>query len=253
MRRWIVPVLVLMSAAGCSRCGEKATPRADAGTAAPSARVVHGAIAAIELRSALFVIYPEFRGTVVEGGEARLTRRSTWDGDLAQALPPKLKQQGYSDAGVVEGEVRALRPPLEFDGRRTDGEVALSVALPLDSPTVDRLIGSPTPMNTEDLSLMLPRLPGERDARETFELRLEYTAKPARTEFLVRQLVTGLNASGWKSDAPGNVRGRGAPDAGELPSELKVTLTNADLGGRIEVQRLENTVKLYYVQPIAPR
>lgn len=236
---------MLAFAFGCSRCGEKTEqPAAVVDSGAPST-AVQGSLPATDLRSALFVIFPEFRATHVTGGEARFTRTFPFEGDLEAALRPLLDQQGYADAGFAGGEVSAVRPPFKFEAKRVDGQVAMSIYLPLSQEMVEKLIQSPSPLGTENMALMLPRLPEAKGASQTFEMKLDYVTKSQRAAFLTRQLVGGLVGSGWKSTAmPPDA------DAGDDPPKFDAVLTNAEWGARIELHRSTGVMRLRYLQPI---
>lgn len=232
--RTVALAMALFAAAGCSRCGGSAA--ADAGSSvvhagtAPAAQAPQGTLPATDLRSALFLIFPEFRWSKVLDGHATLTRTFRHGSDVKAAL----------DGGGI-----SARPPFTVDVAQAGEQVKMSASLPLDTSTVQRLIHSPSPIGTENLSLMLPRVPGAEDVREVFELELRYESSDQHVPVLVRQLVQGLQTTGWESESA-------LPADGGVPENAELALVNAHTGGRIEVKRRGRTVTLRYHQPLSP-
>ena len=180
---------VLISVAmlsGCARCQSAGTP--DAGAAHVRRQT--------DLRSALLIIFPEYRGTRVTSGIARLTRTVTGSADAASAAAKKtLEVNGFASSN--EGAVWS-RPPYEA---RVDGATWV-IAVPLDQDTVERVYMAPTAMSTADLAMWFPRAPMPfATANEVFDLELRYDASPEpRSTFLTRQLVQLLLGSGqWRA------------------------------------------------------
>jgi hypothetical protein len=249
---WVVSLAVL---GGCGRCGKnEVSQSADAGR--PGAAVgPPGALPATDLRSAIFLIFPEYRFVHVKGGRATLVREVTWSGKmpLAEALAPELTRLGYSTPETVEGALKAKRDPLEMSARPVDGKVVFETALPLSEDSMGRIIQSPSPMGTEFLSQVTPRLSGETEAHESFRMTLNYVAKPDRTNFLIRQLVELLTSVGWKPTRPLIGWEPPLPDGGVglIPTDLELTLINADTGGRLDIRRKAGEVWLDYHQALA--
>jgi hypothetical protein len=242
---------------GCGRCGRnqgELIKSADAGR--PGAAVgPHGALPATDLRTAIFLIFPEYRGVKVKGGRATLVREVTWSGKtpLAEAIAPELTRLGYSTPELVDGAVKAKRDPLEISARTAGGKVVFETALPMDEDSMNRIIQSPSPMGTELLSQVTPRLAGETDPHESFRMTLNYVSKPTRTNFLVRQLVEQLMDIGWKPTRPLVGWEPALPDGGTgpIPTDLDMTVANTDTGGLIDIKRRTGEVWLDYQQPLA--
>ncbi len=265
---WAWPVVVgLLALAGCDRCGgggQRADAgrvvAVDAGTASALRPGPRGALHATDLRSAMILIFPEFRGAQVKGGRAELVREVTWSPSgsgqqLSEVVGPQLKRQGFGAPDITDTSVSAKRAPFELQVRRADGQVVSTVALPLEGDVMNKLLHSPSPMGTEHLSTLLPRLPGETAARESFRMELNYVAKSDRANFLVRSLVEDLMEGGWMPTTPLVGWEPRLPDGGvgPIPVELELTLVNEDSGGRLEIKRRSGEVMLSYLQPLRPR
>ncbi|MGA9522378.1 MAG: hypothetical protein WBV82_12995 [Myxococcaceae bacterium] len=264
---WTWPVVVGLALAGCDRCGggrEGADAgriaAGDAGTPSPLLQGTRGALHATDLRSAMILIFPEFRGAHVKGGRAVLEREVTWSPSgsgekLSDIVAPQLKRQGYGAPDVTDATLTAKRPPFELEVRRTNGQVVSTIALPLEEGVMNKLLHSPSPMGTEHLSTLIPRLPGETAARESFRMELNYVAKPDRANFLVRSLVEDLMGVGWKPATPLVGWEPTLPDggAGPIPEDLELALVNEDTGGRLEIERRRGEVVLRYLQPLRSR
>lgn len=239
----------------CERCGDKAAVDAGVPDSGPIAQVPKGYLPATDLRSALILIYPEFRGARIEGGRALLTRTVDWrgEGSLEQALSASLKQRGFTDVKTEGDTLSAKTGPFEFAARREGDTVLLQLWLPLVEEHVGKLLHSPAPLGTEHLGNMLPSLEGAKNPREVFTMELRYRAyKPDRATFLIRQVVEGLMTVGWAPTKPLEGWQDRKPDGGvgDIPSPLNVTIVNADSGGSLNVDRDEAKVTLTYVQPL---
>jgi hypothetical protein len=210
---------------GCGRCG-KAT--VDAGT-------LTTAYSHIDLRTALFTVFPEFRGARLVKGEAVLTRKIRWtgSGEVSEALNAAWKQQA----------------PF-FVRARAD---ALEIGVPITDDDVPKLLQTPAPMGSEQLRHYLPALPGAQALGETFTMTIEYEAKPDRAAFLTHQLVDILTAGEWRADAlptGWQVEKRGDGGVGAVPEAFTMSLTRSHAATRITIERNGGSVKVQLVQPL---
>lgn len=246
---------------GCDRCGARsagtdAVPSEPADAALPptSRPVMH----ATDLRSALILIHPEFRGARIESGRTALVRILEWpeQTSLLEALEPALKARGHQNISGDAQNVTARHPPMMFEAGRDGAQVTLGMTLPLDEETVGRILHSPSPMGTEHLGSLLPALPGAHITDEVYVMEIAYTAKPDRANFLVRSLMEDMQTLGWEPTAP--LVGWDTPrladgGVGPVPSTFDVTVVSPHTGGRLQIVRNAGEVKLRYDQPLAVR
>lgn len=182
-------------------CTKPATP-----TSPPDAGVHRRA--STDLRSALLLIFPEYRGAHILSGQATLDRRY-----LAEPAPlatwTALADGGWSS------------PPWTI--ARLDAH-AWQVALPLSDELVGRLFASPAPASTAEFGAVLPKA---EVALESWRFELSYVAvTPARAAFLSHQLVELLRNNGqWTSSALPFVWGKTADGGTDVPDSFDVTLT----------------------------
>lgn len=283
-------VAALALVAGCGRCGAR-TDVSDAGGASAGAVDAGapqspGALPATDLRSALVLVFPEFRGATVNAAKATMERTVAWSGaePLPAALEPLLRAKGWTDIAPDGDAVTAQRKPFKFRGAPQGERVSLQIFLEFGNEEVGNLIYATTAVGTEHLGALLPALEGAREPKDTFTLDMRYIARASRAHFLVEQLVNGLSASGWKveerevadagfvlademdggvdagprrprpSDVERLADGGRVPDPDEVPVplEARYTLHDAHRGGRITVHRTRAAVELRYVQPLLP-
>ncbi|MEW5742553.1 MAG: hypothetical protein AB1938_26785 [Myxococcota bacterium] len=228
--RW-APALALLALASCVRCS---TATADAGFDAGQ-RVRRST----DLRSALLIAFPEYRGAFVTEGHAALTRRYV-------ALPDEAFTRAVEGNGFKAGPDGGLfRAPFHL-ARPSPSTVVLS--MPVDMVTVEKVLQAPLALSSMELGLYLPR--GLPVAEERFELALRYqAAPPARAGFLTRQVVELLLGNGQWTMGP--VPDGWAPQPGDggygaVPESFAVTLTERSSGARLDVARDGGEVHMTY-------
>lgn len=229
-------VLLLAALASCARCGAQAV--SDAGPSVPDAgraRVKRS----VDLRTALIVAFPEYRGAFITGGRASLTRRyaALSDEAFTRAVEGNRFAPG-ADGGLVRG-------PLHLERLAPS---TLVLWLPVDLATVDKVMQAPLAISSMEMGLYLPRgLPVED---ERFVLELRYRAQsPSRAGFLTRQVAELLQGNGqWVAGAlPDGWEPR--PDDGgygQVPERFEVTLTERGSGARLTISRESADVHLTY-------
>ncbi|MBX5481270.1 MAG: hypothetical protein IRZ16_05385 [Myxococcaceae bacterium] len=244
----------VLTATGCRWCGETSAADAgvDAGAKAGTAQP-RGALTGIDLRSALILIFPEYRGAGVHGARAWVERTLNVPGTTAiePLLAEPAKAKGFTGLKVEGDTLSASRPPFGLKATRAPGQVQESLDIRLAPEEVQKLFTAPTALGSEQLQYMLPKPEGARVVRDTFNMELAYVAKPGRANFLVRQLVEGLITVGWSPDAPLNWPGPN-PDGGvgDIPLQTTVTVRRADTGGSVQVTRNVGEVYIKYQQPL---
>jgi hypothetical protein len=236
VRRHLALALAALSLSGaCARCAPAAAR--DAGRAeavAPPPRARHS----VDLRSALLVAFPEYRGATILDGRAALTRRYS-------ALPAEAWAKAVTGNGFTEFDGGLFRKPFLLE--RPEPEVAV-LSLPVDGELVQKVFEAPTPMSSMDMGLYLPRgLPVEAEA---FELALHYGAMPhRRAGFLARQVVELLLRNGqWATGATPEGWGANPDDGGygEVPEHFTVTLRELSRPATLTVKRDAGEVRVTY-------
>ncbi|MBI3185131.1 MAG: hypothetical protein HYZ28_23595 [Myxococcales bacterium] len=231
-----------LAALSCSRCQRGEPPAlADAGKAVKERR-------SIDLKTALFTVYPEFRFSRIEEGYATYRRRLRWklpEGkSLTMALSPLLAEKGFTPSDGGGGAI-AVRRPFELAAEQVGEEVMLAVSLPIGNEDVGRLLQSPAPMNSEQLGLYVPMPAGAEVVEETFVLFLRYSAREDRAESLVRQLVELLTGSDWEvASLPGDWPDGGAAAKGDI------LLRRSSAGTVLHIERGGEQVRLELTQPL---
>ncbi len=248
---------------GCGRCnrvgaGPEKASAGDAGT--PAMR--H---ASIDLRTALFTLFPEFRFATFLYGEAALEREIRFRGDelaLRAALAPELGHfglelldggAGREDGGRRDdrGGVWATRPPFVFVGH-AEGETArLVLALPLVPDDVGKLLHSPVTLTSEQLATYLPVPAGAERISERFLLQINYRADIERGDFLVHQMVDLLLGGEWRAELPEGWQKEKRPDGGvgAIPARFTLTLRRGQSDTEVFIDRDGTHVHLEYRQP----
>jgi hypothetical protein len=164
--------------------------------------------ASTDLRSALLLVFPEYRGAHIQSGEATLERR------YAAPVQPLAGWTTLADGGWAQ-------PPWLVTRRDA---TTWQVVLPLNDEVAGRLFASPAPASTAEFAAVLPRSEVEL---ETWRLELRYVAvTPPRAAFLAHQLVELLRNNGqWVSSALPPVWGKTADGGTDVPESFDVTLT----------------------------
>ncbi|MBL9039192.1 MAG: hypothetical protein JNG84_11790 [Archangium sp.] len=224
--------MALVVASGCAKCGASAkASTVDAGVAARPHQLRQ-----IDLRSAMMVVFPEYRGAFVKQGSAALTR--TVNGPLEKFAEAAFTKNQFTRS--ADGSAW-LREP--FVARVNAPTVAIEV--PLDAPTVEKIFNAPNALSTLDLAMWLPKDAALETEREVFELTLTYeTATEGRSAFLARQVVRLLlgNSQWTASPALGDAWDT---DAG-FPEVFEATLLEASTGASVWFHREGRTVRVRY-------
>lgn len=240
--RWLVVVLV--GAAGCSRCSKETV--VDAG--APVVVVKEPTRFSTDLRTVLLTIYPEYRGTNLRSGVARLTRtlvgQEDWAKRARELYAKNRVTETPADAGV-EGTLDLFR----FRIAETPGGATAVIELPVDGETIGKLYTNPASLSSMQLGQYLPR-EGVTIDRDVFDFRLEYDASTEkRAAFLTRQLVELMLGNGqWK---PGPIPTGWEPNLedggyGGVPGAFDVTLTGLVDGATVTLTRDGTRINLEY-------
>jgi hypothetical protein len=241
--RWLLAALLMT--AGCSRCSK--TQVVDAG--APAQVVTNEPKRfSTDLRTVLITIYPEYRGTTVISGVARLTRTLVGQDDWAnraRALYAKNRvTETPSDSGV-EGTQDLFHLRIA----PSPGGATAVIELPVDGDTIGKLYTNPVSLSSMQLGQYLPR-EGVTIDRDVFDFRLEYqTSTERRASFLTRQLVELMLGNGqWKA---GPLPAGWEPNFedggyGAVPSSFEVTLTGVVDGATVTAAREGTRVTLVY-------
>ncbi|MDP3234931.1 MAG: hypothetical protein Q8N26_19270 [Myxococcales bacterium] len=240
--RWLV--VVLLGAAGCSRCSREIV--VDAG--APVVVVKEAKRFSTDLRTVLLTIYPEYRGTTLREGVARLTRTLVGQDDWAKRAHELYAKNRVTetpaDAGV-EGTLDLFR----FRIAETPGGATAVIELPVDGETMGKLYTNPASLSSMQLGQYLPR-EGVTIERDVFDFRLEYDASTEkRATFLSRQLVELMLGNGqWKAGPlpSGWEPNPGDGGYGEVPGSFVVTLTGVVDGATVKLTRDGSRINLEY-------
>ncbi len=169
--------------ASCSTCRRPAAP--DAGPAAAPARVRHST----DLRSALMLMFPEYRFGAPRRFDVSLTRTVSGGSDWRAVLASTLARGAFTPDG--EGGAGGTRPPFRLELVREAGPQAdFRVAFTVEPGKLPDLYQVPVPLSTLDLGLLLPRGESLTTEREEFAVHLAYIGyTEERAAFLVAQLV----------------------------------------------------------------
>lgn len=227
--------LALLLLGGCT-CKPK-DPVRDAGTAR-----IHRST---DLKTAVFTMYPEFRGARVMAGGAVLTRTMNGPVPLDAPLLETVTKNGFA-LGGDGGMLLATRAPYTL---RVEGPV-LAVSLPIVEADIGKLLNAPLSMTSEQIALWFPKPTGVALASEEFRVKLIYDSIAWRTSFLVWQMVT-LNAQGtWRvTQYPDGWEKNWRPDGGggAIPGAFSMSLVDQSTTARIDVVRDGGFVQVEYV------
>jgi hypothetical protein len=194
---------------------------------------------ATDLRVALQLIFPEYRGVRVLQTTATYSRRID---PLAAGELDKAKAQAAANG--FHGDPLQREPftlKLEPDGTALNE----TLVLPIKQEEIGRIYAAPAPLSSQAMANWLPKL-SSPIVREVFVADMEWEApRPGRTSFLNWQLVDGLLHGGWQAQ---NLPPGYATDAGAstVPDPFKVTLTEPTSGGRIDLDRDGDRTMLRY-------
>lgn len=241
--RWLVVVVAVAS--GCARCSKAGV--VDAG-AAPAIVVEAPRRFSTDLRSVLLTIYPEYRGTNVRSGVARLTRSyvggADWPGRARAHFAKNRITEAPSDAGV-EGTLDLFH----FVFTETPGGATAVIELPVDGETMGKLYTNPASLSSALMGHYLPREDVTIE-RDVFDFVLEYEAvTERRAAFLCRQLVELMLGNGQWVASPLPAGWEPNPTDGGyggVPSTFEVTLTGAVDGATVTLTRDGARVSVVY-------
>ncbi len=238
-RGWLV--LGALAASGCAKCGASAV--VDAGVAAPVK--VGPTSRSNDLRTVALLTFPEYRGTEVKVGVARMRRvlsgTADWPAVMRATFAKNRATEVPFDGGVdggIAGSLDAFSLQLvELGGGRAEA----SISLPIDGDTLGRLYTNPTSLSSAQLGLYLPNQGVTIDS-EVFDFHLEYDAMNVRrATFLTRQMIElllgnsqwvmrGAAPDGWQPNPPDG-------GYGEVPDAFTVTLVGVVDGATVRIQR----------------
>jgi hypothetical protein len=240
--RWLV-ASALVVFAGCSKCGAK--PVVDAG--APVAKEPKKF--STDLRTVVLTIYPEYRGTTVKSGVARLQRTLKGKADWT-ARTRELFAKHHITETPADGGLEGTFDLFHFRTDETPTGAVASIELPVDGDTLGRLYTNPASLSTLQLGLFLPRENVDIE-RDVFDFQLVYvTQTEHRASFLTRQLVELMQGNAqWKLE--------GAPPAGwepnptdggygEVPENFSVKLVGVVDGATVTVTREIRRITIEY-------
>lgn len=240
-RRTLALAVAVAALSSCARCAPSSATTPDAGVSAavqlPVAAPAH-AKHSVDLRTALLVAYPEYRGTTILEGHSALRR-------TYEALPEDAWAKSVKANGFVDVDGGLTRKPFLLE--RPAPNVAV-LSMRVDGEVVEKVFEAPMALSSMEMGLYLPR--GLPVAGETYELYLHYGVMPhRRAGFLSRQVVELLLRNGqWTLDATPEGWGPQPDDGGygEVPEHFMVTLKEAGRPATLKVQRDAGEVRLTY-------
>lgn len=252
----LLPLLLLVLSS-CDRC------QRDGGVADGSVSTVvatgvdagRPAVDATDLRSALFLVFPEFRVTKVQEAMASLERVSRLgkNGTPLPQVAEALKQKGWTIESTGEDRlITASNPPFLLLARVESGTLTQTLRLPLTEDQVHQIFGAPAAQTTETLGERFAELPGLVPLEETFRFHLAFASTVDRAGFIAGRQVRALLDDGWKMTGPAILSDRDAGYAA-LPSRFEALMENPPLGSRMTILRNESEVRVDLEQPIRVR
>jgi hypothetical protein len=227
VRRWAL--LAAASLVAACRCPPSAAP--DAGGATVER--------ATDLRTALQLIFPEYRGVHVLATTATYTRHVE---PLAPGELDKAKAQAATN-GFTGDPLQ--RDPFTMTLEPRGPGLDLALVLPIKEQEIGRIYAAPASMSSQAMANWLPKL-SSPVVRDVFTLELTWqAARPARAAFLNWQLVDGLLRGGWRAQGlpPGYDTDAGAV---AVPDPFRVTLIEPTSMGRIDLDRAGDRCTLRY-------
>jgi hypothetical protein len=212
---------------GCSKCPSSAP---DAGTLVERAT---------DLRTALQLVFPEYRGTRVMSAGATLTRTVA----PATAAELAMAKQAAAQNGFTGEPLK--RDPFTMELKLEGDVLTMTLSLPLSSEEIGRIYAAPAALSSGSMANWFPKLAAPVQ-REVFEVKLDWQAvRPARASFLNWQLVDGARNASWRIEgAPVEFSVDAGPDG--VPDPFKVALVDPSTTGRIDLERSEEYGHLKY-------
>lgn len=242
--KWLV-VAALVVGAGCAKCSEK--PVVDAGAPVVVAKAPKKF--STDLRTVILTIYPEYRGTAVKSGVARLQRTLKGKADW-QTRTRELFAKHHIAETPADGGIEGTFDLFHFRTDETPTGTVATIELPVDGETLGRLYTNPASLSTLQLGLFLPRENVDLE-RDVFDFELVYvTQTEHRASFLTRQLVELMQGNGqWKLE--GALPAGWEPNPtdggyGEVPENFTVTLKGVVDGATVTVTRELRRVTVDY-------
>jgi hypothetical protein len=243
-----------LAATSCRRCSGESPPDAalgdDGGARAAPAPAPLPGLPAADLRQAVMLALPEFRGVTGLYAVAVVERR--YAGALppgtrtADALGPGLAAQGWKPAQAEGKPLVGESPPFFLEGLEEEGHPVVRAGIVVPGEKVVDVLQSPAPLGSQSLAQRIPPLPGAGGYGERFVFEVHYRARPEVSAKLLAQLGAGLVGAGWRAPAGGALGG--AADAG-LPEPLQETLAGPH-AGRMTLARSGERVTVTWEQPL---
>lgn len=238
MRSDLLVLLCAVALTGCSKCNE-APKKTSSNTETVTATVMNGA-AVGDLRSGLIMTVPEFRGVKNLNTIAVLERTLEVDpadgGDLATALEPWFKDKRWSRQTADAGPLVAQQKPFFLEAERVNGAAVVRVGIVIPGEEVVKLLQSPAPLTTQQLSVLMPMESNAKVKSDVFIFEAHYFATDKLGTQLIKELIAYHVRSGWKVvEAPAVLL---SPDSGLVASGFKAVLTDANATGTLTIGRV---------------
>ena len=208
--------------AGCARCGSSATP-----DAAP--RAEHEQRKHIDVRSALLLAYPEYRGTATL--ETRVRYQRVMPGLTDEALAAEARRLHWqpADGGWTLANLQVERVAPD----------TLEISLAYDTEQLAYLYVTPNSLTSAEFAYYLPKVPA---THERFFFDVRYVTSPEHAQNLVEQAVRVMReTSQWSLDGGGPT----PSDAGLAPHDETFVVDGVN-GAHLTFQRSGGKVFVEY-------
>lgn len=247
MRTTII-ALLLVFAAGCSKCGEAPKVTESKKEVVPPAALVG------DLRTGLVNTVPEFRGVnnlkVIAVLERTLATDPADGGALVEALAPYFEDKRWKRAELDGGLLIAHQKPFFLEAERVDGDAVVRVGLVIPGEQVVKLLQTPSPMTTQQLAVLMPMDKHAKVKSDVFFFETHYVATDELGTTLIKNLITNHVRSGWKLlEAPAALL---EPDSGMVASGFKAVLADANATGTLTIGRVGEHTALTWAQRLTP-
>lgn len=240
--------LLLISAAGCSKCGEAPKVTESKKEVAAPAPLVG------DLRTGLVNTVPEFRGVnnlnVIAVLERTLATDPSDGGALVDALVPYFEDKRWKRAEMDGGLLIAQQKPFFLEAERVNGAAVVRVGLVIPGEHVVKLLQSPSPMTTQQLAVLMPMDKNTKVTSDVFFFETHYVATDELGTALIKNLIANHVRSGWKIlEAPPALL---ESDAATVASGFKAVLADANATGTLTIGRVGQHTALTWAQPLTP-